>query len=293
MLRTVARYLSSTTRKRDVAPSSTVIHYTSSFMNSMAIPQDVREFIDEYPDIGDDPEASENLDFYSNILRCRPDNRLIDEIHEQWFGDFRSLEYKHGFIQWLFPIREYGMNWESQPLQPHEIEAMKANVTVMKRIVGSYELMLDFYGMRLVSGETGLLSRALPPGNYEARYRNLVTSSHNYLRISRILKSLSELGLEHLNAGFLLHVLNEQSESNELYARGLQTSMDRWWANCLRNAEERSWIGNVIRQVRGGNFIFTREMYEKALQNRKQVGMFGTLERRNSGRKEISDKIDR
>lgn len=105
-----------------------------------------------------------------------------------------------------------------------------------------------------------------------------LASSHNYLRISRILKCLSELGLERFNAGFLLHVLNEQSECGELSARGLESSMDRWWANCLRNSEERSWVGNAIRKVRDNGFVFTREMYEKALENRKQTGLFGSLD---------------
>ncbi|KAJ3567042.1 hypothetical protein NP233_g6618 [Leucocoprinus birnbaumii] len=243
----------------------------------MSIPRDVREFIDEYPGVGDDPNASENLLFYSNALRCRPDNHLIDEIHDQWLGDYRKLEYKHGFIQWLFPIREHGMNWESQPLQLHEIETMKANPEIMSRIVKSYELMLDFYGMRLLSQETGLLGRVLPPRNFEARYRNLVTSSHNYLRISRILKCLSELGLEHLSLGFLLHILNEQSQHNELEARGLQSSMDRWWANCLRNQADRVWISDAISRVRADEFVFTREEYEKTLLNRKQNGFFGAM----------------
>ena len=45
---------------------------------------------------------------------------------------------------------------------------------------------------------------------------------HNNLRISRIFKCLSELGLERLNAGFILHVLNEQSEHDRLLApRGM------------------------------------------------------------------------
>jgi hypothetical protein len=103
----------------------------------------------------------------------------------------------------------------------------------------------------------------------------LSASTHNYLRISRILKCLSELGLEHLNAGFLLHVLNEQSEKNELNNRGLQNSMDKWWANCLRNSEERRWIAETIRKVRTEGFVFTREMYEQALQNRKRTGSLG------------------
>lgn len=73
-----------------------------------------------------------------------------------------------------FPIREHGMNYESQPLQPHEIDAMKSNPIIVERIVASYRLMLDFYGMRLVSLETGLIDRSLPPRNYLSRYHNLV-----------------------------------------------------------------------------------------------------------------------
>jgi len=97
-------------------------------------------------------------------------------------------------------------------------------------------------------------------------------SSHNYLRISRILKCLSEMGLEHLNAGFLLHVLNEQSEHKELNTPAIHSSMDRWWSNCLRNEEERRWIGETIRQVREGELVFSRQMYEEALERRKRTG---------------------
>lgn len=99
-------------------------------------------------------------------------------------------------------------------------------------------------------------------------------SSHNYLRISRILKCLSEFGLEHLNAGFLLHVLNEQSEHDELNTPTLKNSMDKWWANCIRNVEEREWIGRMVRRVRTEEFSFTREMYESALERRRETGSF-------------------
>ncbi|KAF9568797.1 hypothetical protein CPC08DRAFT_355306 [Agrocybe pediades] len=251
----------------------------------MSVPADVQEFLDEYPDVEDDPSCNANFEFYSNNLRCRPDNRKIEEIHENWLGDYGKLESKHGYIQWLFPIREYGMNYESQPLQRHEIQAMKADPTIIERVIASYKLMLDFYGMRLVSAETGLVDRVLPPRNYAVRYQNLVRSSHNNLRISRILKCLSEMGLERLNAGFLLHVLSEQSESNELNSRTIQGSMDRWWANCVRNEEERNWIGTHIRRVRQSSsmseergYVFTREEYEKALQNRAETDKLGTLE---------------
>ena len=88
------------------------------------------------------------------------------------------------------------------------------------------------------------------------------------------------MGLEHLNAGFLLHVLNEQSESHELNPRGLCSSMDRWWANCIRNEEERLWIRDLIRNVRFAEdgYVFSRQDYERALQNRAKTGRLGLQE---------------
>ncbi|KAK7048486.1 OGFr-N domain-containing protein [Favolaschia claudopus] len=240
-----------------------------------SIPRDVQEFLDSYPHGSNDTRQADNLGFYTNALRSRPDELLIEEMHEQWHGDYNKLERKHGFIQWLFPIREHGMNFESQPLQPHELTAIKADPRALERLLASYKLMLDFYGMRLVSEQTGAVDRSMPPRNFQPRYENLVRSSHNYLRISRILKCLSEFGFEHLNAGFLLHVLSEQSEAHELNNPGLRNSMDRWWANCIRNQEEREWIGGIIAKVRQNDgYVFTREMYAAALDQRQRTGSF-------------------
>ena len=79
------------------------------------------------------------------------------------------------------------------------------------------------------------------------------------------------MGLEHLTAGFLLHVLNEQSEQKQLNSSLLRDSMDRWWANCLRNQAEREWIGLTIGKARNGE-IFSRVEYEASLKRRKESG---------------------
>ncbi|KAI0916913.1 hypothetical protein AcW2_007178 [Taiwanofungus camphoratus] len=237
-------------------------------------PRDIRDFLDGYPNSTDRPLLKANLLFYQNKLRCRPDNLLIDEIHEQWQGDYAKLEYKHGFIQWLFPIPEHGMNAESQPLQKHEAAAMRADPAVMRRILRSYSLMLNFYGMRLESPDSGLLARST---NYPERYRNLIRSPHNNLRITRILKCLSVLGLERLNAGFLLHVLAEQGEHNQLNTAVVTSSIDRWWAACLRDEGEREWVSSTIKKVRSGDQEWTRETYVKALELRKQGGMLARV----------------
>lgn len=66
------------------------------------------------------------------------------------------------------------MNSQSQPLQRHELEAMRSSPGIIQRVIRSYKLMLDFYGMRLLDEKTGLLDRVLPPRTFERRYRNLV-----------------------------------------------------------------------------------------------------------------------
>ena len=54
----------------------------------MLIPPDVQEFLDEYPDVVDDPTSRANFEFYSNNIRCSPDNRTIEEIHERYLLTF-------------------------------------------------------------------------------------------------------------------------------------------------------------------------------------------------------------
>jgi len=62
----------------------------------------------------------------------------------------------------------------------------------------SYRIMLAFYGLRLVDPATGELAVAdAVPAPHQAsfvqRFANLERNSHNFLRITRILKSLGEV----------------------------------------------------------------------------------------------------
>ena len=85
------------------------------------------------------------------------------------------------------------------------------------------------------------------------------------------------MGLEHLNGGLLLHILNEQSEHNTLVDGYLIGSMDRWWANCLRDQQERQVIREAITKVRSGEMTFTREVYEATLKRRKETGILNIV----------------
>eukprot|EP01126_Amoeba_proteus_P014015 TRINITY_DN16055_c0_g1_i1.p1 TRINITY_DN16055_c0_g1~~TRINITY_DN16055_c0_g1_i1.p1 ORF type:complete len:164 (+),score=18.23 TRINITY_DN16055_c0_g1_i1:330-821(+) len=134
------------------------------------------------------------------------------------------------------------MNIDSQPLQKHEIEKIKSDPKCLERFVASYEMMLHFYGCTLEI-ETGKVSRG---SNFYSQYRNLVTHSHNFLRITRILKSLGELGFEHYKKPFLLHFIEEIWTGDRLLA-ACSDSCTMYWVGTLRDDNHRREIQNLIR----------------------------------------------
>merc|ERR1712002_477497 len=163
-----------------------------------------------------------------------PNGDFIDNIHKKWFGDYQLLEIHHGYIQWLFPIRERGMNRQSQVLQKHEADNMKNDSIFSQRIVKSYKLMLDFYGMSLYNETTGEIIRA---DNWKSRFLNLNRSQHNFLRITRILKSLGELGYEHFKAPWLYFILNETLKYKTLIK--CRDSCYNYWIGTVKNSVDR------------------------------------------------------
>lgn len=184
----------------------TLWHHTS---RNMRAAKDMQNYRRGYPNLTDD-ECSEdkmnNLQFYLNKFPSAPDDIYIESFLKDWKNDYKRLERVHSYIQWLFPLREPGVNYMASELSKKEIEAFKKNEEAKRRLVESYELMLGFYGIRLVNKDTGEVKRA---ENWKERFGNLERNMHNNLRITRILKSLGELGFEHYQAPLVRFFLEE------------------------------------------------------------------------------------
>ncbi|XP_075207894.1 uncharacterized protein LOC142312790 [Anomaloglossus baeobatrachus] len=161
----------------------------------------------------DSPEDMPNLRFYQNQIEFQPHGVTIETIHQFWWNDYQELEANHSYIQWLFPLREPGVNPYARPLTPAEITRMKADEDVRWRLLESYKLMLGFYGILLLDENTGEVSRA---ENWKERYHNLNRRSHNNLRITRILKCLGEMGYDHFQAPLVQFFLEETLCNNQL-----------------------------------------------------------------------------
>lgn len=59
----------------------------------------------------------------------------------------------------------------THPLTTGEISEMNSSPTILIRVRRAYELMLDFYGMKLLDTESGLVGRK--DFDWESRYQNL------------------------------------------------------------------------------------------------------------------------
>ncbi|KAM3871783.1 opioid growth factor receptor [Diretmus argenteus] len=186
--------------------SWTLWHHTP---RNIRAAKDMQNYRRGYPNLTDD-ECSEdkmsNLKFYLNQFPSAPDDVYIESFHKEWKTDYKKLERVHSYIQWLFPLREPGVNYMASELTKKEIEAFKKSEEAKRRLVESYELMLGFYGIQLVNRETGEVKRA---ENWKERFGNLERNMHNNLRITRILKSLGELSFEHYQAPLVRFFLEE------------------------------------------------------------------------------------
>jgi hypothetical protein len=72
--------------------------------------------------VKDHPDLWDNYRFYTNQLGMRPSGLLVEDILKKGPGNDAFFEDHPGLIQWLFPIREPGMNLQAQPLQLHEAQ---------------------------------------------------------------------------------------------------------------------------------------------------------------------------
>ncbi len=144
------------------------------------------------------------------------DGRTFDEI-VGW--DDARLEMVHDYIQWIFPLPERsGANQWAPVLDAATIAAIRGSAEMQGRLRAGFLRMLAFYGLVL----EGDVVREGP--RFAAASRNwLHAGNHNHLRLTRMLRSLRVLGLEH-EAGTLWEALRSLYEREGAAGRGTITA---------------------------------------------------------------------
>jgi hypothetical protein len=117
------------------------------------------------------------------------EGRMLEQI---WQWDHDQLERCHDFIQWMFPLDEpSSVNPDAPLLTPVDRAAFSADTSLQSAMGRSLRVFLDFLGLE--RREDGSVVKA---AHFERRAAIWKYTNHNWLRITRMLKSLRLVGLD-------------------------------------------------------------------------------------------------
>lgn len=107
-----------------------------------------------------------------------------------WKGTV-NMEGKHHFIQWLFPLRKQGGSNPTAPVIDQRVKHAFGNDPVLfQRMMQALDLMLDHYGLKREGHDI-----VRDPARWAQRQVVwLNANNHNYLRLTRMITSMQELG---------------------------------------------------------------------------------------------------
>jgi hypothetical protein len=127
------------------------------------------------------------VDFYNGGRDS--DGRTLEVI--LGWNDER-LEAVHDFIQWVFPSRQPStVNPFAPVVTDQTVRAFDRDPALRDRVRQALQRMLGFYGLRSCDSRVEIDERAFPSRSHVW----LTPGNHNHLRLTRIMDSLSTLGL--------------------------------------------------------------------------------------------------
>lgn len=154
--------------------------------------------------------------------------RMIDDILS-WSDE--QLEDVHDYIQWLFPLPEKSSYNSSAPLLTEDdVNAFKESPQLRKNLLRSFARLLEFYGFyAIVDCKNRKIIRS---DEFEEKSQNwLIHRNHNFLRITRILKSLILLGCSPYAVAFLNALEDVYKASPHIIG---EETLD-FWRNAVRS----------------------------------------------------------
>jgi hypothetical protein len=134
-------------------------------------------------------------------------------LKQLWEFSNEQIEKSHDFIQWLFPLPEPSNHNLNAPILDNDtIDIFKRDRVLRKNLARSYVYFINFLGFR-IKVENGQVEIARDELMFEiAKKVWLRPRSHNFLRITRVIRSTKLLGLANCSKA-LLKAMEELSES--------------------------------------------------------------------------------
>jgi hypothetical protein len=148
------------------------------------------------------PDPKNVIPFYRG-LEANNNHATLNQILS-W--DDGQLEMVHDYIQWLFPLETpSNFNPTAPVIDQATIQTFRNDSLLKSQLLRSFCRMLTFYGLQM-DVTTRVITRA---PNFNLRAAVWLTSgNHNFQRITRIIHSLSLLGLPEYSRAFLTVMQN-------------------------------------------------------------------------------------
>lgn len=148
-----------------------------------------------------------------------------------------AMESTHDYIQWLFPLDEPSSVATNAPVLDELCRrAFTHDPALGATLLRSLDKMLGFYGMKVRSNGDG--TRVVRASYFARRAPHWLTpGNHNFLRLTRMMKSLSLLGQQDLAralAGCLEGVIEEFPDAVGPHTPG-------YWRSAVRQRSGESW----------------------------------------------------
>ncbi len=222
----------------------------------------IRSMIRSKHSIGIRSSDYPNYLFQQGLYRSRTRTSVLsasfylDSIHADVWNDANFLERAHTYIQWLFPISEgSGMNPDAFQLTLEEATRISTCPVARESLFRSFVMMLNFWGFQLDFIPASQLTTSTSPldtkfgavfpdiipivqrpttdamslEQQQARFSNW-DGTHNSLRISRVLRSLSECGLHSIALPFAASLLYHALVGD---VKNVTSSLYRFWLPSL------------------------------------------------------------
>jgi hypothetical protein len=171
------------------------------------------------------------IEFY---LGAAPDHRgrYLREI-QQWADD--QLESVHDYIQWLFPLPEpSGFNAAAPTLTRASIHEFQMRRELQNHLRSSFLRMMSFYGLEVRFSERIKVIRS--PNFAVKASAWLSPGNHNHLRITRILKCLTLLGLKAEARAFFDCLGEIWKDDQSKIISAISTETIRYWTGAVGDA---------------------------------------------------------
>jgi len=182
---------------------------------------------------------SELMQFYKGVYEGgrNKNNTTLEEVWK--FSDY-ELEHIHNYIQWMFPIVEPDYwNRDTPKLCEADIQEFKTNKSLKTKVAKSLLVISQFWGFDIDWDDSGKL-KMMKSASYGEKSKKWQTGmNHNFLRITRVIHCLNDLGFRELAETFYGGIMKVAAENPR---RINANSVEHWKNAMIKNMKGEEYL---------------------------------------------------